>query len=199
MSKRVCVYCSSSNFLEDRYVRAAKQFAKAASLLNYTIVCGGSIKGRMGIIIDVMLQMRESGEGGGYAEGVIPSFMEELELYHPRITTLKITDTMSQRKELLRENTDAVIAFPGGLGTLEEFVESFTLKRLGQYDGSVILFNMDGFYNKLLELFEIFVENRMMNSNYRDNLIVVETVDQLIDSIGSSNRERLDISHYLPI
>ena len=176
-------------------MRAAKQFAKAASLLNYTIVCGGSIKGRMGIIIDVMLQMRESGEGGGYAEGVIPSFMEELELYHPRITTLKITDTMSQRKELLRENTDAVIAFPGGLGTLEEFVESFTLKRLGQYDGSVILFNMDGFYNKLLELFEIFVENRMMNSNYRDNLIVVETVDQLIDSIGSSNRERLDISH----
>lgn len=192
MGKRVCVYCSSSNILESKYTEAAREFARAASVLNYTIVCGGSMRGLMGVIIDTML------EKGTNVEGVIPGFMGEMELQHPRIKQLEIVDTMSRRKELLRDNTDAVIAFPGGLGTLEEFLETYTLKRLGQYDGAVILFNQDGFYDKLIELFNHFVEKNCLGQNFRDSLIVVDTIENLIEAIENSTRKVLEAKHYLP-
>ncbi len=193
MGKRVCVYCSSSNILESKYTEAAREFARAASVLNYTIVCGGSMRGLMGVIIDTML------EKGTNVEGVIPGFMGEMELQHPRIKQLEIVDTMSRRKELLRDNTDAVIAFPGGLGTLEEFLETYTLKRLGQYDGAVILFNQDGFYDKLIELFNHFVEKNCLGQNFRDSLIVVDTIENLIEAIENSTRKVLEAKHYLPV
>ena len=192
MSKRLCVYCSSSNILEDKYREAAKDFAEAASLLGYSIVCGGSIMGLMGVIIDVMI------ERGSIVEGYIPEFMEDMEIQHPHIKSLGVVETMSRRKELLRENTDAVIAFPGGLGTMEEFLETFTLKRLGQYDGAVILFNQDGYYNKLLELLDHFAVNKFLNSNYRETLIVVNTIEELLNSVRCSKREIIEAKHYLP-
>lgn len=192
MGKRVCVYCSSSNILESKYTEAARDFAKAASLLNYTIVCGGSMRGLMGVIIDTVL------DNGTSVEGVIPGFMGEMELQHPNMKQLEIVETMSRRKELLREGTDAVVAFPGGLGTLEEFLETYTLKRLGQYDGAVIIFNQDGFYNKLIDLFDFFVEKNCLGQNFRDSLIVVDTVEQLIDAIENSSRSVLEAKHYLP-
>jgi uncharacterized protein (TIGR00730 family) len=198
MSKRVCIYCSSSNLLESKYVKAAKEFAQAASLLGFTVVCGGSIRGLMGTIIDTMLCGQEREGSKGSVEGVIPGFMGDLELHHPKIKNLVITGTMSERKELLRDNTDAVVAFPGGLGTLEELLETFTLKRLGRYDGAVILFNQDGFYNHLLELLDKYVELKMMNSNYRQSLIVVSTVEELVQAICASKREKVDMMHYLP-
>ena len=99
MSKRVCIYCSSSNILESKYREAAATFARAASLLNFTVVCGGSIRGLMGVIIDTMLQEQQCGRGKGKVEGVIPRFMGELELHHTGIDNLVVTDTMSERKE----------------------------------------------------------------------------------------------------
>lgn len=217
MSKRICIYCSSSNTLEEKYVKAARDFAQAASLLNYTVVCGGSLRGLMGVIIDTMLSnensqlsseneisacfnedFKLSNDNGSRIEGVIPEFMGEMEIHHPRLKKLQIVGSMSERKELLRKDTDAVIAFPGGLGTLEEFLETFTLKRLGQYDGSVILFNQDGFYNSLLALLDQFVENRVLNSNYRDSLVVVSSVDELIEAVKNGKRELFNAAHYLP-
>lgn len=210
MSKRICIYCSSSNTLEEKYVKAARDFAQAASLLNYTVVCGGSLRGLMGVIIDTILSSENeisacfnedfklSNDNGSRIEGVIPEFMGEMEIHHPRLKKLQIVDSMSERKELLRKDTDAVIAFPGGLGTLEEFLETFTLKRLGQYDGSVILFNQDGFYNSLLALLDQFVENRVLNSNYRDSLVVVSSVDELIEAVKNGKRELFNAAHYLP-
>lgn len=192
MGKRVCVYCSSSNALESKYTEAAREFALAASSLNYTIVCGGSTRGLMGVIIDTIL------DKGSGVEGVIPGFMGEMELQHPGMKQLEVVETMSRRKELLRENTDVVIAFPGGLGTLEEFLETYTLKRLGQYDGTVILFNQDGFYDKLIDLFNHFVEKNFLGENFRDSLIVVDTVEKLINAIENSSRSVLEAKHYLP-
>lgn len=199
MSKRVCIYCSSSNILESKYREAAATFARAASLLNFTVVCGGSIRGLMGIIIDTMLQEQQCGRGKGKVEGVIPRFMGELELHHTGIDNLVVTDTMSERKELLRKDCDAVVAFPGGLGTLEELLETLTLKRLGRFDGVVVLFNQDGFYDKLLELFDHFVECKAMNSNYTKGWIVVSTVEELVEAVSGSAKGTLEIAHYLPV
>lgn len=193
MGKRICVYCSSSDMIDSKYREAARGFARAASLNNYTIVCGGSLRGLMGVIIDTVIR------NGSGVEGVIPGFMGEMEIHHPGIQQLEIVDTMSRRKELLRHNTDAVVAFPGGMGTLEEFLETYTLKRLGQYDGAVILFNLDGFYDKLLELFDYFSKNFFLGRNYLDSLIIVKTVQELIEAIETSKKETLKAEHYLPL
>ena len=118
MGKKICVYCSSSNILDKRYLEAANSFAEAASSHNWTVICGGSRKGLMGVIIDRMLEL------GGDIEGVMPSFMKEIELEHRSLQNLTLVDSMSRRKELLRENTHAVVALPGGIGTIEEFIET---------------------------------------------------------------------------
>lgn len=192
MGKRICVYCSSSDILEDRYKEAAASFAKAASLHDYTIVCGGSCRGLMGVLIDTINQY------GREVEGIIPDFMKELEFHHPKLDKIKVVDTMSKRKDMLREDTDAVIAFPGGIGTIEEFIETYTLKRLGVYPGAVILFNQDGFYEPLIQLFKHLAKNNMLNDNWSDALIVVEDVTGLIDAIEKSERKILEPKHYAP-
>lgn len=124
--------------------------------------------------------------------------MKELEFHHPNLERIKIVDTMSTRKEMLREDTDAVVALPGGIGTIEEFIETYTLKRLGVYPGAVILFNQDGFYEPLLDLFSHLEKSNMLNSNWSDALIVVDNVKDLIEAIENSKREYLEPKHYAP-
>jgi uncharacterized protein (TIGR00730 family) len=146
----------------------------------------------MGVMIDTAI------ECGGEIEGVMPEFMTNLEFDHRKLKKLIKVQTMSERKDLLRNDTDAVVVFPGGIGTLEEFIETFTLKRLGKYSGTVILYNLDGFYNPLISLFDHLVEKCFLNSNYHNGLIVVETVDELIKEILSSERFFLEPKHYAP-
>ncbi|EKD32310.1 MAG: hypothetical protein ACD_77C00121G0001 [uncultured bacterium] len=146
----------------------------------------------MGIVIDIF------NENGATVEGIIPDFMKELEFHHPNLENIKIVDTMSTRKDLLREDTDAVVALPGGIGTIEEFIETYTLKRLGVYPGAVILFNQDGFYDPMLDLFRHLEKSNMLNSNWNDALIVVDNVNDLIEAIEQSKRERLEPRHYAP-
>ncbi|OFY39827.1 MAG: Rossman fold protein, TIGR00730 family [Bacteroidetes bacterium GWF2_40_14] len=192
MGKRICVYCSSSDVLEDKYKEVAECFAKAASFLDYTIVCGGSCKGLMGVIIDTMIS------NGARVEGVIPGFMKELEFHHPGLENIEIVPTMSERKDKLRDDTDAVVAFPGGIGTLEELMETLTLRRLGLYSGEVIIFNQDGFYNPLFLLFEHLEKERVLNNNWREGLVIVDNVEDLMYSLESAERKLLEPRHYAP-
>jgi len=146
----------------------------------------------MGIIIDTMLA------AGAKVEGVVPEFMKELEFHHPDLNNIEVVSSMSQRKDMLRKETDAVVAFPGGMGTLEEFIETFTLKRLGIYSGEVIIFNQEGFYDPLLSLFEHFEKKRVLNSNWREGLKIVSCISDLISVIESGKKTRLEPMHYAP-
>ncbi len=166
MGKRVCIYCSSSDILEDKYREVAQCFAKAASLLNYTIVCGGSCKGLLGVIIDTMI------EAGARVEGVVPGFMKELEFHHPKLANIEIVSTMSQRKEMLREDTDAVVAFPGGLGTLEELlVTSFPFNDLC-LSGDVIISSNVGFFTSIF-LFLNFLKSNVLYSYWKEGFYLI--------------------------
>ena len=192
MGKRVCVYCSSSDVLDKKYLEAANTFAEAASGRNWTIVCGGSCRGLMGIIIDRMLDL------GGDIEGVMPSFMKEIELEHRSLQNLILVDSMARRKELLRENTHAVVALPGGIGTIEEFIETYTLKRLGIYEGCVAILNLDGFFNPMLKMFEHLVNEKMLNSNWCDSLMIAESTDELVEMLECAVPQRFHPEHYAP-
>ncbi len=192
MQKRVCVYCSSSDILEESYKEAAGKFAEAASSLGYTVVCGGSSKGLMGVIIDRM------NEKGGVVEGVMPTFMKDLEFYHPGLKMIRYVDSLSERKKLLREGTDAVIALPGGLGTLEEFLETFTLKRLGLYSGLTAVLNINGYYRGLISLFEQYESEGFLGKNWRDALKIANSVEALMEMIKECYPEKMTPAHYAP-
>ena len=192
MGKKICVYCSSSNILDKRYLEAANSFAEAASSHNWTVICGGSRKGLMGVIIDRMLELQ------GRVRGVMPAFMKEVEFEHESLEDIIFVESMAKRKELLREDTHAVVALPGGIGTIEEFIETYTLKRLGLYDGAVVILNLDGFFDPMLNMFDHLVNEKMLNRNWSESLIIAKSVEELTEVLEKVTPQRLQPSHYAP-
>ena len=172
MKDKIAVYCSASYDIDPKYNKVAREFVRAASLRGYRIVSGGTIKGTMGEISDELKAC------GGYHLGVVPRFMEKLA--YPELTETIWTDTLSERKTYLREGTYGVVALPGGIGTLDEVIEAFTLLYLKQYDGKVCLLNYDGFYDPLVSLLKHYVDAKMMTDETLSKLIVANTVEELL-------------------
>ena len=114
---------------------------------------------------------------GGEHTGVIPRFMKGLE--YPRLTELVWTDTMSERKERMREGTSAAIALPGGIGSLDEFVETHVLRKLGRYDGKLLVLNLDGFYDPWKDLLRHYEKHGMLEACDRDLVVFADTVEEL--------------------
>ena len=172
MDKRVCIFCASSVRIDEKYNQAAREAVRALHALNYTVVSGGGKVGTMGAITD------ESVRVGGRHVAVLPRFMEGLE--NPEIKEVVWTDTMSQRKDAMREGTCAAIALPGGIGTLDEFVETHVLRKLHRYEGELYALNLDGFFDPYIDLLDHYVETGMMDEKDRDLVHFPRTVAELI-------------------
>ena len=140
--KKIAVFCSASFEIDPKYNKVAREFVRAASLRGYGIVTGGTVKGTMGEISD------ELEKCGGYHIGVVPRFMTKFA--YPSLSELVWTDTLAERKAVFQTDTRAVVALPGGIGTLDEVMDTFSLLYLGKYDGKVCLLNYKGFYDKYL-------------------------------------------------
>ena len=175
MKDKIAVYCSASYDIDPKFNKVAREFVRAASLRGHRIVSGGTIKGTMGEISDELKSC------GGYHLGVVPRFMEKLA--YPELSEIIWTDTLSERKTFLREDTYAVVALPGGIGTLDEVIEAFTLLYLKQYDGKVCLLNYDGFYDPLVALLQHYVDAKMMTEETLGKLIVANTTEELLSKL----------------
>ena len=175
MKDKIAVFCSASFEIDPKYNKVARDFVRAASLRGYGIVSGGTIKGTMGEISD------ELHACGGYHLGVIPRFMEQY--VYPDLTEVIWTDTMSERKTFLREGTCAVVALPGGIGTLDEVIETFALVHLKQYFGKIFLLNHDGFYEPLRMLLRHYVDTKMMTEETMSKVIFAQTSDEILDAL----------------
>ncbi len=175
MNGKLAVFCSASFEIDPEYNKVARDFVRAASLRGYGIVSGGTVKGTMGEISD---ELRDC---GGYHLGVIPRFMEQY--VYPDLTEVIWTDTMAQRKTLLREGTCAVVALPGGIGTLDEVIETFALVHLKQYFGKIFLLNHNGFYEPLRQLLRHYVDTRMMSEETMSKIIFAQTPDEILDTL----------------
>ena len=175
MNGKLAVFCSASFEIDPEYNKVARDFVRAASLRGYGIVSGGTVKGTMGEISD---ELRDC---GGYHLGVIPRFMEQY--VYPDLTEVIWTDTMAQRKTLLREGTCAVVALPGGIGTLDEVIETFALVHLKQYFGKIFLLNHNGFYEPLRQLLRHYVDTRMMSEDTMSKIIFAQTPDEILDTL----------------
>ena len=175
MKGKIAVFCSASFDIDPKYNKVAREFVRAASLRGYGIVSGGTIKGTMGAVSDELHQI------GGYHLGVIPRFMEQY--VYPDLSEVIWTDTMAERKTLLRKDTAAVVALPGGVGTLDELIETVALVHLKKYEGKVLLLDHEGFYEPLKALLKHYLDTGMMPKTTFDKVIFASTAEELLDSL----------------
>lgn len=170
-SRKAVVFCSAAEGIDPKYDKAAREVVRALHAYGWGLVSGGSFRGLMGSLSDEMERL------GGEHTGVIPRFMKGLE--YPHLTELIWTNTMSERKERMREGTSAAIALPGGIGSLDEFVETHVLRKLGRYDGKLLVLNLDGFYDPWKDLLRHYERHGMLEARDRDLVIFADTVEQL--------------------
>ena len=135
-------------------------------------------------------------EAGGVIEGIVPKFMHLYGWTDQRLLKLTVVDTMQERKHLLMKNADAIVAFPGGPGTLEELSEAISLKRLGQYRNPIIIFNQDGYYDLLLRFFDNMANERMLNPDQRSAWRVVNRVEDILQAIDEEPDWVSELVHY---
>ena len=175
MNGKIAVFCSASFEIDPKYNKVAREFVRAASLCGYGIISGGTVKGTMGEISDELASI------GGYHKGVIPRFMQQY--VYPNLTEVIWTDTMAERKLLLREGTCAVVALPGGIGTLDEIMDTFACSYLKQYDGEIFLLNYEGFYEPLRNLLQHYVDEKMLSQSAMDKVKFADTTEHLLEML----------------
>ena len=177
---RICVYCASSEHVDRRYHAAAAALGRAIAEAGCTLVYGGGAVGLMGSLANAALA------AGGDVVGIIPRFMTEVEWQHPGLANLEVVEDMRERKHRLLTGSDAVVALPGGCGTLEELFEAMTLKRLALYLKPIVLFDVDGFYAPLERFLEQTIEQRFMNPQHRALWTSVPRVEDVLPTIRAT-------------
>ena len=174
---RVCIFCASSPGIHQDFFEEAKILAGELVRNNISVNYGGGSRGLMGTLADTMLEM------GGSITGYIPHFMVEMEWAHPDVTNMVKVHDMHERKYLMRKNTDAVIALPGGVGTLEELMEVITLKQLGQFTKPVVLLNTNHFYDPLLTFLQNMVKQQFMRDIHKKLWQVAPSATDVLGAI----------------
>ncbi|MDD4969549.1 MAG: TIGR00730 family Rossman fold protein [Paludibacter sp.] len=178
--KTICVYCASSSQVKPSYFDATIRLSRILAESNLSVVYGGGSMGLMGQLADSML------EAGGQITGVIPRFMCEVEWNHTMLTELILVDTMHERKEKMAMMADAVVALPGGCGTLEELLEVITWKRLGIFTKPIVIVNLEGYFDSLVTMLNRAVDEHFMRDEHRRMWEVVETPEEVLGAIENS-------------
>ena len=179
--KSVCIYCASSTKTKPVYIDAAQQLSHMLVDNGYGIRYGGGSVGLMGTIADTVLNK------GGKITGVIPRFMVEVEWQHPHVADMLIVETMAERKQLLIQGVDAIIALPGSTGTLEELVEVLSLKKLKQINIPIVIVNTNGFFTPLINMLQQMVNEEFMHHSNLQLYSVVDDPSQIFEAIALMN------------
>ncbi|MDN3451987.1 MULTISPECIES: TIGR00730 family Rossman fold protein [unclassified Psychrobacter] len=173
----VAVYCGSRLGNSEVYEQAARELGSALAANGMGLVYGGASIGLMGAVADEVIK------SGAQAVGVIPTFMLKHEIAHEQLTRLHLTDTMHTRKTVMAEYADAFITLPGGLGTLEEIMEIATWRQLYQHEKPMIILNINGFYDRMVEHLKYTTEQGFMKQEDLDRLVVCNTISEAIDML----------------
>jgi uncharacterized protein (TIGR00730 family) len=158
---RVCIFASSSSRINSEYYDAASELGVLLSRAGTEVVFGGGGIGLMGKLADTII------ENNGIITGVIPSFMKDQGWDHSEVNEMIITSDMGERKRQMFAMADAIVALPGGVGTLEELTEAITLKQLGLFRGPVIILNTRNFYKSLIDFFEHMVSEYFLRYEHQ--------------------------------
>ena len=173
----VVIYCASSPNIDNVYFDAATRLGKILAQHNIACITGAGWQGLMGAVNDSVLQ------NGGKVKGIIPQFMIDSGWCHSQLTELLVTESMHERKSLMAQQSDAAIALPGGLGTLEELAEILTWKQLGLYKKPIIILNIKGYYDPLLVMFDKMIDEKFLHPDYRSMWQVVSSPEEVMDCL----------------
>src|SRR6201998_2718008 len=172
--KTVCVYCGSGPGNDPRFVEAAIAFGKALAENGIRLVYGGGSIGLMGAVATSVLDHR------GTVTGILPDFLTIRENALKRVQEMIVTPDMHERKRLMFERSDAFVALPGGIGTLEELVEQLTWKQLGRHAKPVLLANIDGFWEPLLDLIAHMRATQFIRTGQSVDILKAERVEDIL-------------------
>ena len=178
--KSICVYSASSTKIDNKYFEAAQQLGTLMAEHHIRLVNGAGNIGLMRKVADAVL------ENGGEVTGVIPTFMVEQNWHHTGLTKLIEVESMHERKHLMAELSDAVIALPGGCGTLEELLEIITWKQLGLYLNPVVILNVDGFFDPLLQMLQVAIDENFMRKEHGEIWHVASTPEEALKLVYST-------------
>jgi hypothetical protein len=178
--KTVCVYCGSGPGTNPRFVEAAIALGKAFAENNIRLVYGGGSVGLMGAIAKSVL------DHGGAVTGIIPDFLRARENALTKVQEMIVTPDMHERKRLMFERSDAFVALPGGVGTLEELVEMLTWQQLGRHAKPILLANIDGFWEPLLALLSHMRSAQFIRPNLEVDILKAERVEDILPRLRSA-------------
>lgn len=178
--RNICVYCGSGVGSDPVYAEAARTLGASLAAHDIGLVYGGGSLGLMGEIARATL------DSGGRVTGIIPAFLTEKEKMMRDVDELIVTDDMHERKRLMFERSDAFVALPGGVGTLEELVEQMTWVQLGRHDKPVVVANVAGFWNPFLSLLSHMKSDAFIRSGLDLSFTVVEDADKIVPAVLSS-------------
>ena len=173
----VCVYSASSTKIDEVYFNAARQLGQFLAKRRIRLINGAGRLGLMRSLADAVL------ENGGEVTGVIPKFMVEQGWHHTGLSKLVEVESMHERKQLMADLSDAVIALPGGCGTLEELLEIITWKQLGLYLNPIVILNTNGFFDPLLDMLTRAIDENFMRRQHGEIWHVATTPEEAVELI----------------
>lgn len=171
--KTVCVFCGSAEGIDARHKEFAHEAGRLLAAMNLRLVYGGGDLGLMGILA------RGCEDDGGQVVGIIPEFLNKAHIVKTRRTNHIVTEDMHRRKMTMFEMADVFVALPGGVGTLEELTEVITLKQLGQHRKPIVIADIGGFWDPLINLIAHMRAEGYINKDYEIDFQVIRTIEEL--------------------
>jgi uncharacterized protein (TIGR00730 family) len=180
MIQSICVYCGSSPGNDPLFVETAQKFGQILAQNGITLVYGGGSRGLMGALA---LSVHEN---GGRVIGIIPEFLKARERMFTGAEEIVVTRDMHERKRMMFERADAFVALPGGIGTLEELVEQLTWSQLGRHRKPILVANINGFWEPLVELLDHMKRSGFIHSDLTFDYAVVDRIEDVVPTIKSA-------------
>jgi uncharacterized protein (TIGR00730 family) len=190
--KTVCVYCGSGPGTNPQFMESAKALGKALADGGIRLVYGGGSVGMMGAVATSVL------DHGGMVTGIIPGFLTAKENALKRVQEMIVTPDMHERKRLMFEHSDAFVALPGGIGTLEELVEQLTWQQLGRHSKPVLLANIDGFWEPLLALLAHMRATQFIRPTLSIDILKAERVEDILPRLQAAAANAPDGTAAMP-
>ena len=173
----ICVFGASSTQIDEKYINATEQLGEVLAADGHRLVYGAGGSGLMGAVARGMTKC------SGHITGVVPSFLKVDGILYEHCDEMVYTDTMRQRKQVMDERSDAFVVVPGGIGTYEEFFEIYTLKQLGRHRKPIVIFNIAGYYDRLLEMLQFTVDEQFMKPLCLTLYTVASSADEVISQL----------------
>ena len=186
---KICVYGASGDRLRQEYFDAAYALGALMAENGHTLIYGGGQTGLMGAV------GRGAHDKGGEIIGVAPKFFDEPGVLSPDCTEFIFTETMRERKHIMEDMADAFIVLPGGIGTFEEFFETLTLKQLGRHRKPIAIYNIDGYYDLLVDTIKYAIDTEFIKPNCERLFAVFDETqfDSMIDYIENDNMDNMTV------